>query len=262
MKIPLWINNLQKMACASLLLPATSVFAAEQQPDHSHHHSQTQTQDEHLHDHGDDPVLTRIIIDHLELQNAEGANPVTLDAQLWLGTDLHKAWIKTDIEQLDDETAEAEIQALYSRAISPFWNAQFGVRHDAKPTPARDWGVLGLQGLAPYWLEIDTALFVGDAGRIAARFAAEYELLFTQRLILSPSIEVNVYGQQDAATHTGSGLADATAGLRLRYEIRREFAPYIGVNWHKKFGDTADFAEQHGESVSASDWVMGVRAWF
>ncbi len=249
MKIAIWKKTILKTACASLLLPATLAFA----DDHSH---------DHPHDHGDNPVLTQVIIDQLELRNADGANPIAWEAQAWIGKDLNKLWLKTDIEQRDGETEEAEVQALYSRALAPFWDIQMGVRYDAKPTPTRTWGVIGVQGLAPYWFEIDTALFVGESGRTAVRFSAEYELLFTQKLILTPSVDVNVYGQNDVETGTGSGLSDAKAGLRLRYEIRREFAPYVGVNWNKKFGSTAEFARSKGEVVSDTELVVGLRAWF
>lgn len=209
-----------------------------------------------------DPLLTHIMIDQFELRDSEGTNPIALDAQGWIGRDNHKLWIKTEIERRKDTTEEAEVQALFSRPLAPFWDLQAGVRHDSKPAPNRNWGVIGIQGLAPYNFELDTALFIGDSGDIAARFKAEYELLFTQRLILSPSIEINMYGQNDAETGKGSGLADAQAGLRLRYEIRREFAPYLGVNWNKTFGKTADFAEASGEALSDSQWVAGLRIWF
>lgn len=210
----------------------------------------------------DDPVLTRVMLDQLELRNGDGSNPIALEGQVWIGKDLNKLWLKTDIERRDGKTQDAEVQALYSHAIAPFWDGQIGVRHDAKPTPTRDWGVIGLQGLAPYWFDVDTALFVGESGRIAARFSAEYELLFTQRLILTPNIEVNVYGQNDAETGTGSGLSDAKAGLRLRYEIRREFAPYVGINWNRKFGNSAEFVKNQGEAVSDTELVAGLRVWF
>ena len=220
----------------------------------------------------DDPILTRVMLDQLELRNGDGSNLSTLEGQVWIGKDLNKLWLKTEIERRDGKTQDAssydsEVQALYSHAIAPFWDAQIGLMHssdarDAKPRPTRDWGVIGLQGLAPYWFDVDTALFVGESGRIAARFSAEYELLFTQRLILTPNIEVNVYGQNDAATGTGSGLSDAKAGLRLRYEIRREFAPYVGINWNKKFGNSAEFVKSQGEAVSDTELVMGLRIWF
>jgi copper resistance protein B len=218
--------------------------------------------DEHAHDHGDNPVVTKVMFDQLELHNEEDANPLVVEAQAWIGKDINKFWLKTDFEKRDGDIEEAEIQALYSRAIAPYWDLQIGIRHDIKPTPTSTWGVLGVQGLAPYFFEMDAALFVGESGKTALRIAAEYELLFTQKLILSPEIEVNLYGQNDWETGVGSGLSDITAGLRLRYEIKREFAPYIGVNWSKKFGATADMTKLKGEAASDTTLVAGVRMWF
>lgn len=210
----------------------------------------------------DDPLLTKVLIDQLEVRDADGANPWVLAGQTWVGKDLQKLWFKAEMERADGETEEAELQALYSQAIAPFWDVQFGVRQDFQPTPSRSWGVIALKGLAPYFFEIDTALFIGESGRTAFRLEAEYELLFTQRLILTPEVEVNLYGQNDVELGIGSGLADIEAGLRLRYEIRREFAPYIGVNWNKSFGNTADFARNEGKDTDDLQWVIGVRAWF
>jgi copper resistance protein B len=205
----------------------------------------------------DDPILTRVMLDQLELRNSDGANTTALEGQMWIGKDLDKLWLKTNVERRNSVTETAEVQALYSHAITAFWDAQIGLRH---------WGVIGLQGLAPYWFDVDTALFVGESGRISARFSAEYELLLTQRLILTPKVEVNVFGQNDAETGTVSGLSDAKAGLRLRYEIRREFAPYLGVNWNKTFGgqkqnNPTELVKSQGESRS-TEWVVGLRVWF
>ena len=122
--------------------------------------------------------------------------------------------------------------------------------------------VFGFQGLLPYYFEVDTALFIGESGRSGLRLGVEYELLFTQKLILTPEIEVNFYGQNDKDLGIGSGLSDVEAGLRLRYEIRREFAPYIGVNWNKSFGNTASFARDDGKDTDDLQWVMGLRIWF
>ncbi|RYY04281.1 MAG: copper resistance protein B [Gammaproteobacteria bacterium] len=213
------------------------------------------------HEH-DDPVIARVMLDELEVRNGDGENPTSLEAQAWVGKDLNKLWLKADVETHDGKAEESELQVLYSHAIAPYWDLQTGMRQDIKPTPSRTWGVLGVQGLAPYFFEIDAAFFIGEAGRTAARFSVEYDLLITQRLILSPSLEVNFYGQNDIETGTGSGLSDANAGLRLRYEIYREFAPYIGINWEKNFGATADFSKVTGESDGETEWVLGLRAWF
>ncbi len=209
----------------------------------------------------DDPILTKFMLDQLEVHDANGDNPVTWEAEAWIGKDFNKLWFKTEGERVNGDNEELELQALYSHAIAPYWDVQAGVRKDFKPT-GREWAVIGLKGLAPYFFETDLALFAGDKGRTAARIQSEYELLFTQKTILTPEIELNLYGKNDPEMRIGSGLADARVGLRLRHEFRREFAPYIGVEWTKKFGDTADFARADGVDVSDTQFVTGIRAWF
>ena len=211
---------------------------------------------------GDDPLLTKVMIGQFEHRSTGGSDPVVLEAQGWIGKDLQKLWIKTEIEHVGGETEESELQFLYSHAVAPYWDFQVGWRHDDRPTPDRDWLALGFQGVAPYFFEIDAAAFIGESGQTALRLEAEYEMMFTQKLILSPEIEVNFHGKNDEATGTGSGLSDMELGLRLRYEIRREFAPYIGINWTKKYGNTADFARAEGEETSDAQFVVGFRAWF
>jgi len=154
------------------------------------------------------------------------------------------------------------VQALYSRSIAPYWDVQVGWRRDNKPAPNRDWFAIGFKGLAPYFFEVDTALFFGKKGRAGFRLEAEYEILFTQKLILTPEIDLNFHSKDDKETLTGSGLSDAQTGLRLRYEFVREFAPYIGVNWNKKYGRTADYVRNAGGDVSDTRFVAGIRAWF
>jgi len=211
----------------------------------------------------DDPVLTKLIVDKLEYRNGEDSDHMLLiDADAWIGRDLHKLWLKTEVERVEAATEEAEVQLLYSRAISPFWDAQIGWRHDARPRPNRDWLALGVKGTAPYLIEMDAALFYGESGQLAARLDAEYEYMITQRLVLIPEIEMNFHSKNDEATGTGSGLSNIALGIRLGYEIKREFAPYLGINWAKKFGDTADFAEEEGESSDDVQFVAGVRFWF
>lgn len=210
---------------------------------------------------GDDPLLTKVMFD--EVERGVGSNdPTSFNIQAWVGKDINKFWLKTKGEYEDADDKELEIQALYSRAIAPYWDAQIGVRVDLEPSPSRSWAVLGLQGLAPYFFEIDAALFIGDEGRTAMRVSAEYEMLLTQKLILSPEVKVNFYGQNDADLGIGSGLSDLSTGLRLRYEIKREFAPYIGVEWARKFGNTAEFARNEGKKVEGTQVVIGLKAWF
>jgi len=212
----------------------------------------------------DDPFLTKVIIDQLEKRDGDQENPLVFSGQLWAGYDLNKIWLKSEYEESAGETEENELQLLYGKAIAPFWDIQAGLRKDFSldNQPGRNWAVIGVQGLAPYYFEVDTALFIGESGRSAFRFEAEYELLFTQKLILTPEIEANFYGQSDELTRTGSGLSDVELGLRLRYEVRREFAPYIGVNWTKLYGRSADYARLEGGVASDTEFVIGLRAWF
>ena len=210
----------------------------------------------------DDPLLGKVLIDQLEVRDADEANPQLLEGQAWIGKDLNKLWFKTDVERVSGETEEFELQALYSRAVAPFWDFQVGIRQDIEPKPSETWAVIGFQGLAPYLFEVDSALFIGDNGRSALRLQAEYELMFTQQWVLSPELEANLYGQNDSESGRGSGLSDIQAGLRLRYEIRREIAPYLGVNWSKLYGQTADYARQFDSDVSEWLAVVGIRAWF
>src|SRR5690606_7160807 len=131
-----------------------------------------------------------------------------------------------------------EVQALYSRAIGPYFDLQAGVRHDIRPSPSRAYAVLGVEGLAPYWFEVEAHAFLSDKGDLFARVGASYDQLITQRLVIQPRAELNA-AAQDAAGVAG-GLTDAALGVRLRYEVRREFAPYIGVSYERKIGGTAD----------------------
>ncbi|MCU7936472.1 MAG: copper resistance protein B [Candidatus Thiodiazotropha sp. (ex Dulcina madagascariensis)] len=210
----------------------------------------------------DDPLIYKVMIDKLELRNTDGHDPLVLDADAWVGHDLNKFWFKTEVEHVDGEMEEAEVQFLYSRAVAPFWDVQAGWRRDIKPEPGRDFLALGFKGLAPYLFEVDAGLFIGESGQVTARVDAEYEYMFTQKLILSPEIEMNIYSKDDEAVGIGSGLSNMELGLRLRYEVLREFAPYLGVNWTKKFAQTADFASDEGEDTSDVQIVLGIRAWF
>lgn len=210
----------------------------------------------------DDPLVTKVMIDQLETRVTDGEDPLVLEAQAWIGYDLDKLVIKADIEQVDGEIHEQELQALYSRALDPYWDLQVGIRQDQKPKPNKNWFAIGFQGLAPYWFEIDTALFIGEEEQVNLRFAAEYEWMITQRWVLSPEFEVNFYSKDDATDGIGSGLSDSQLGLRLRYEIKREFAPYIGINWNKKYGNTETYALNQGKEVDDTQFVAGIRAWF
>jgi len=210
----------------------------------------------------DDPLLTMLTVDQLEIRSNNDNSFFAWDAEGWIGKDLNKLWIKSDGDYDDGRVEEVELQALYSRAIAPFWDMQVGWRRDIRPTPDRDWLAIGVKGLAPYYFDVDVALFIGENGRTGARLQFEYEFMLNQKLILTPEIEINLYGKNDPAVGLGSGLSDIEAGLRLRYEIRREFAPYIGINWNHLYGQTGDFARAEGEDTDDYQFVFGIRAWF
>ena len=205
-----------------------------------------------------------LLADRLEYQSNDGSPTLLLDGQGWWGTDRDKLWVKTEIEyDFDgDRFEEAELQALWSRPFARYFDLQAGIRHDFQNGAERTFGVIGVQGLAPYWFELDTAIFVSGDGDISARIEAEYDLLITQRLILQPRTELNFAVQSVEALGIGSGLSTAELGVRLRYQITREIAPYVGLNWVRSVGETADFARIAGDDPGAVSVVAGVRLWF
>ena len=211
----------------------------------------------------DDPTLVKVMIDQMEVRSTDGPNPFVLEADAWIGKDLNKAWFKFDGERVDGNWEALDVEARYSRAIDTYWDLQIGLRHDARPSnETRDWLAVGIRGLAPYFFDIDSSVYVNKDGRVGLNFQAEYEMLFTQKLILTPEITADFFSKSDKALDSGSGLARTEMGLRLRYEIRREFAPYIGVNWEKSYGQTADLRKAAGEKTDDVQIVAGIRIWF
>ena len=211
----------------------------------------------------DEAIMTGVMINRLErVQTKENTYFSAYDLQGRIGKDYERLVFKAEGVIDEGKVHEARTELLWSHATSAYWDGQLGVRHDSGVAPSRNWLALGMQGLAPYWFEIDTTVYVGDQGRSALRLSAEYELLFTQKLILQPRMEVNFYGVKDEDRKIGAGLSNMVTGLRLRYEIRREFAPYIGVDWNSKFGATADYATAAGENINDMNIVAGLRAWF
>jgi copper resistance protein B len=205
----------------------------------------------------------KALIDRLEMGYSDDIDTYVWDAQGWYGGDFDRLWIKTEGEGEQGKSPEsAELQALFSRKFSPYWDWQLGVRYDFRPNPSRTQAVIGLQGLIPYKFEWDSALFVSEEGDVTARLEAEYDLRITQRLILQPRVEVNAAASDVPDLGLGSGINNSELGIRLRYEIRRELAPYIGISWEKLYGDTADIAESEGEDTSKTFFVVGLRAWF
>lgn len=210
----------------------------------------------------DDPLLSMVFFDRVEWLAAEERDVFVWDLESWTGYDLQKVWLKTDGAVHDGEVEEAQIQLLYGQALAPYWDAQVGWRHDFKPGEEQDWLALSLTGLMPFFFETEVALFADAEGAAAFTFETERELMLTQKWVLAPEIELTAFGQNDELRGQGSGLSTLEVGLRLRYEIRREFAPYVGTIWEKSFGNTADFARTTGEPTQETQWVAGIRAWF
>jgi copper resistance protein B len=211
----------------------------------------------------DDPAIAMLLLDRLEyVHSRDGGNAAAIDGQAWYGKNFNKLWVKFEGERAGGRLQDLRTEALWDHAIATYWDTQVGVRHDFGIGPGRTWAAFGIEGLAPYWFETEATFYAGQGGRTAARVAFEYEVLLTQRLILQPELEANAYGKDDPQRGIGSGLSDVEAGLRLRYEIRRQFAPYVGVVWRQKFGRTADFARAQGEHPDELEFVAGVRIWF
>lgn len=210
----------------------------------------------------DEHSLGALLMDRFEAVHSDGNTSAVYDLQAWYGRTYDRAVLKAEGDIDDDEVKEASTELLWGHAIAAFWDTQLGVRYDSGEGPDRTWLAFGAQGLAPYWFEIDATGYIGDEGRTALNLEAEYELLLTQKWILQPRIEADFYGKDDSERGIGSGLAEASAGIRLRYEIRREFAPYVGVEWAGKFGDTKDLARAAGEDPTETRVVAGLRFWF
>ncbi|HEX8777167.1 MAG TPA: copper resistance protein B, partial [Rhodanobacter sp.] len=206
--------------------------------------------------------LGMLRFDRLEAFHAEHGDGQAWELNGWYGTDTDKLWLRSEGERESGQSGAGDVEALWSRAVAPYWDTQLGVRHDFGDGPSRQWLAFGVQGLAPYWFELEATAYAGPSGRTAARLRAGYELLLTQRLILQPELEANLYGKADPARRIGSGLADASLGLRLRYEFRRQFAPYLGVVWTRRYGGTADFAREEHHPVFDRQFVAGLRIWF
>jgi len=203
-----------------------------------------------------------LLAEKLEWQDADDGSTLAWDISGWIGGDIDRLWLRSEGERTNGRTEDAQVQALWGHAISPWWDVVSGVRQDFKPGAPQTWAALGVQGMALYNFETEATAFIGEGGQAAARLEGDYDILLTNRLILQPTAELNFYSKNDPQRGIGSGLSNTEAGLRLRYEIRREFAPYIGVTWNRTYGKTADYAKDDGEDRSEARLVLGVRLWF
>jgi copper resistance protein B len=202
------------------------------------------------------------LFDQLEWQSNAGGTGLNIDTKGWVGRDRDRLWFRAEGDGEDGRVGEAEAHVLYGRPFSRWWDVVAGVRQDFKPGPSRTWAAVGIQGLAPYWFEVELTGYIGESGRTHLRGKVEYELLLTNRLVLQPLVEVELFGKSDPERGVGAGLSTTEVGLRLRYEFKREFAPYVGVTWNNKRGRTADFAEAVGEDTGGARFVSGLRLWF
>lgn len=216
---------------------------------------------------GDSMPFLYILGDQLEYRLNDGEDTVRWDITGWYGGDYNKIWFKTEGEHLPSNGAgESENQLLYSRLITPFWDAQIGLRYDETwgraADPSRAFAVIGLEGFAPYRFEVEPAFFISEDGDVSAKFTASADLFLTQRLILQPRLDTEFAAQDAERFAVASGFNNVELGLRLRYEIRHRFAPYIGIHWKRVTGETADLLRRAGEDDETLGFVAGLRLWF
>ncbi len=209
----------------------------------------------------DDAIHWLVALNQLEAFRIDGRTGAAWEANAWIGTDLHKLVLKSDGERVGGAT-QMRSEVSWDRIISRWWSVQAGLRHDYFEGPSRNWLALGVQGLAPYFVEVEATLYFGESGRTALRLDAHTDWLLTQRLILQPQLGLNAYGKDDRRNGIGSGISDLEFGLRLRYEIIREVAPYVGVQWERAFGETAEWQRAVGHEASEVVFVAGIKAWF
>ena len=234
------------LACVLLVLPA---LAGAQDTEHDAHA---------MHGTG---VNYQVLFDQLEGQFVHGDPGARWDAKAWFGGDVNRVWVRTEGDALDGVLDTAEAQVWFGRSISRWWDVVGGVRYDPRPSPSHTWAVVGIQGLAPQFFDVQATAYVGSAGHLAARLEVEYEQLITQRLILQPLVELSFSGKDDPDRGMAAGLSTGEVGFRLRYEIRRELAPYVGVVWHKKLFGTGDIAREQGHDPGGWHLVGGLRWW-
>lgn len=210
----------------------------------------------------EDPFNRSLLFDQLETHEDDGSAQVAWNATFWAGHAFDKLVVRTEGEKRGGTTEDAELELLWSHAVSPWWDVVAGARADYKPGATETWGAFGVRGLAPYRFEVEATAYLGEGGESAARLEAGYELLITPRLILQPRLELDWYGQSDPERGIGPGLSTGAAALRLRYELRREVAPYVGLVRERKYGATADAARAGGDDPADTRFVAGVRLRF
>lgn len=215
-----------------------------------------------VHSAHDNAIHAFLLVDQVELQQGSSETGMAWRVEGWAGTDLHRLWLHTEGARAQGSTEAAQFELLYGRGVSRWWDVLAGVRHDEAPGPARDFLAIGVQGIAPQWIETRAMAYLGQGGRTGLHLELEHELLFTNRLVLQPLAELQYWSKADISRSLGRGLSHAGAGLRLRYEITRRFAPYVGVAHERTFGATADLRRLAGQRSRETRAVAGLRIWF
>ena len=210
----------------------------------------------------DEHSFRSILIDNLEVSRVDGETVVPYDLEAWFGRTYDRAVLKAEGDFEDGDLEEARTELLWGHAIAAYWDTQLGIRYDSGAGPNRTWLAAGIEGLAPYWFDLEVTAYIGESSRTALRVDASYDMLISQRLILEPRFEANFYGKDDPEYGLGSGLSDIALGLRLRYEIRRELAPYVGIEWSNQYGSTEKLTRAANSDPSDARLTAGLRFWF
>ena len=256
-----WMNLLPLLLCSALYAQGQSQLEhVPPDPPRSHVHPMSYREMTGMMGMDDRHPFGKVTLERLEWQLGE--ETWAWDANAWYGGDFNKLWFEAEGELEGGDTHESRIELSWDRIVSRWWSLRAGVRHDGGIGPSRDWLGVGVAGLAPGFIEVETSVYYGEGGRSAFRLATQKDLLLTQRLVVQPEVELAAYGRDDPEKLIGAGLSDLKLGLRVRYEIRREIAPYLGVRWVSHFGDSADFRRDAGEDADEWQWLAGLRAWF
>ena len=212
----------------------------------------------------DNQIFAHVLLDQFEDRTNGQDNELRWDGEAWLGTDMNKLWLRSEGLSNANKVSDGDLEAFYDRPVPHmrYFDWQGGLRKDVDSYPIRTWAAVGIEGLAPYYFELQPTFYIRDGGHIAGRVTALYDLLITQRLIVQPEAELNFYSKDDPARLVGSGFSDLDTGVRLRYEISRKFGPYLGFAYNGKYGNTASYARQAGETTSDPRFVFGLRVWY
>jgi len=216
----------------------------------------------HAHHRHGTSIQSYWLLDRLEISDTDDGTALGWEALAWMGGDIQRLWLRSEGEAVDGRIEHGDVEVLYGRSVRAWWDVLAGVRQDAGDGPNRTWAAIGVQGLAPYKFEVAATAYLGQGGRTALRVEAEYDTLLTNRLILQWRAETNAHGKDDRRAGIGAGLSTVEAGARLRYEITRQFAPYVGIEHDRAFGNTADLRRASGHGAADTRVVAGVRVWF